>query len=83
MSILLSNGTLRTAGSRLMTYGGSLLPWRCELILCINVVFPEPSRMALALYPDSARIRVLLTSHSDADNSYWLSHIRLYASADL
>lgn len=32
------------AGSRLRTYGGcDSVEWRCALILCMKVVFPEPA----------------------------------------
>lgn len=45
-----SKGTLRTAGSRLSTYGGAVVVgdcwccvWRWELMRCMKVVLPEPA----------------------------------------
>ena len=50
MSMFESKGTLRTAGSRLITYGGATVlgdsVWavcRWELMRCINVVLPDPA----------------------------------------
>src|SRR5262249_127288 len=69
MSMLLSKGTFRTAGSRLMTYGGSLLPWRWALIRCMKVVFPDPGDghelAGGGLKP------YVLTSHPDTDDGDW------------
>lgn len=42
--MLLSKGTVRTAGSRFITYGGERWAWRWELIRCMKVVLPEPVR---------------------------------------
>lgn len=50
MSMLESKGTDLTAGSRLMAYGGATVDdfslcssWRWLLILCMNVVLPDPA----------------------------------------
>ena len=43
ISIFAPYGTFRTAGSRLITYGGVFLAWRWEFSLCINVVLPDPA----------------------------------------
>lgn len=50
MSMLESNGTERTAGSRLMTYGGVFFACRWALIRCMKVVLPEPGRVISCLF---------------------------------
>lgn len=50
MSMFESKGTLRTAGSRFITYGGAVVSgacvccvWRWELMRCMKVVLPDPA----------------------------------------
>ena len=67
--MLLSKGTLRTAGSRLITYGRSFWPCRCAFIRCMKVVLPEPGEVLEELDFTVER----QTSHAYADNSYRLA----------
>ena len=64
--MLEEKGTLRTAGSRFITYGGASLAWRWALILCIKVVLPEPEDCVS--FEVNLRVEIRYTSHADTDN---------------
>jgi len=66
-----AKGTVFTAGSRLIMYGGCFWVWRWAFRRCMKVVFPEPVKVRQ--FYSSCRVigGEGDTSHADANNCWW------------